>query len=80
MARINTDMGAYKEHHIIRQGDDFSFSFTLKSDGEPVDFTACTAVLQIRKLFADDENGKPPLLELTETDGITLALIEPMWN
>jgi hypothetical protein len=73
MARISTDMGAYKEHLLLRQGDDFSFTFTVKIESEPVEFTDCTALLQVRKLFADDEPGKAALLELTETSGITLG-------
>jgi hypothetical protein len=73
MARISTTIGAHKTRLILREGDSFSFTFTLKVDGSSVDFTACTAVLQIRERFAHEESGRPPLLELTETDGITMT-------
>lgn len=73
MARISTDMGAYKQRLGMLQGDSFSFTFTLKSDGELVDFTDCTAVLQVRERFADEEAGKPPLATLTQASGLTLG-------
>lgn len=73
MARISPDMGAHKEHLLVRQGDSFAFTFTLKSAGELVDFTSCTALLQVREDWGDEERGKLPLLELTESNGITLG-------
>ena len=73
MARISTDMGAHKERLGMLQGDSFSFTFTLKSNGELVDFTDCTAILQVRERFADEESGKPPLAVLTQLSGLTLG-------
>ena len=73
MARISPDMGAHKEHLLIRQGDDFAFTFTLKSNGELVEFDDCTALLQVRKNWGDEEQGKPALIELTENNGLALG-------
>lgn len=73
MARISPDMGAHKDHLFVRQGDTFSFTFTLKYNDELVDFTNCTALLQVREAFGKQELTKPALLTLTETTGLALG-------
>lgn len=76
MARISPDMGAHKTRFQLIQGDSFSYTFTLKSGGELVEFTDCTAVLQVREKFGKAEPGKPALLTLTEISGLLLGDVD----
>lgn len=73
MTRISPDMGAHREYLQTIQGDSFSYTFTLKSDGELVDFTNCTAVLQVRVKFGKDEPTLPALLTLADASGLILG-------
>lgn len=73
MPRISSDMGAHKTILRMIQGDSFTWTFTLRHNGEAVDFTNCDAVLQVRENFGNQELNRVPLLELTEADGVILG-------
>jgi hypothetical protein len=73
MARLSADFRPRKQNLHYQQGDSFAHTFTMKINSEPVDFTGCTALLQIRENFSDQSPTMAPLVELTETTGITLG-------
>lgn len=61
-----------KTNLTIYQGETYSVSFTWQEpDGTPIDLSAYTARMQIRRNYADADRSEP-VLDITDADSITL--------